>query len=82
MQRRRLPALFPLIADLGPTRALTVTFLIPAFGMLWGILFLDERITGLMALGCALIVSGTWLVARGGVRVRAAVPARTASRRA
>ena len=27
---------FRLIADVGPTRAMTVTFLMPAFGMLWG----------------------------------------------
>ena len=36
---------FRLIADVGPTRAMTVTFLMPAFGMLWGALFLDETIT-------------------------------------
>ena len=35
---------FRLIQDLGPTRALSVTFLIPVFGVLWGVLFLDERI--------------------------------------
>ena len=34
---------FKLIADVGPARALTVTFLIPLFGVLWGFLFLARR---------------------------------------
>ena len=53
---------FRLIADVGPTRALTVTFLMPAFGMLWGALLLDERITWVMLAGCGLILAGTALV--------------------
>ncbi len=53
---------FRLIADVGPTQALTVTFLMPAFGMLWGHLFLGEDVTMGMLLGCALIVGGTILV--------------------
>lgn len=52
---------FRLIADLGPTRALTVTFLVPAFGVLWGILFLHEPLTIGFAAGGALIVLGTML---------------------
>lgn len=55
---------FRLIADVGPTRALTVTFLIPVFGMLWGALFLGEAITPLMVVGCALVLAGTALVFR------------------
>jgi len=55
---------FRLIADVGPTRALTVTFLIPVFGMLWGTLFLGEAITPLMVVGCALVLAGTALVFR------------------
>jgi len=38
----------------------------PAFGMLWGALFLDEAITGAMIAGCALIVLGTALVVKRG----------------
>jgi drug/metabolite transporter (DMT)-like permease len=53
---------FRLIADVGPTRALTVTFLIPLFGMLWGALFLGEAITPVMAAGCALVLAGTALI--------------------
>jgi drug/metabolite transporter (DMT)-like permease len=53
---------FRLIADVGPTRAMTVTFLMPAFGMLWGRLFLDETITLPMLAGAASIVGGTAVV--------------------
>lgn len=62
---------FRLIATIGPARALTVTFLIPVFGLLWGLLFLGEPLTANGVLGCVLILSGTWIAARG-------APARTA----
>jgi drug/metabolite transporter (DMT)-like permease len=53
---------FRLIARLGAAKAITVTFLIPVFGVLWGALFLGETITGAMVLGCAVILLGTALV--------------------
>ena len=59
---------FRLIARLGPARAITVTFLIPAFGVLWGALFLGEAVTLAMLLGGAVIVLGTAL-ATGFVRL-------------
>ena len=34
---------FRLISDVGAVPALTVTFLIPVFGILWGTLFLGEH---------------------------------------
>lgn len=55
---------FRLIRDLGPTRALTVTFLMPAFGMLFGASFLGESITLPMLGGAALILLGTFAVLR------------------
>jgi drug/metabolite transporter (DMT)-like permease len=55
---------YRLIADVGPTRALTVAFLMPAFGMVWGALFLDETITWPMIAGCVLIIGGTGAVLR------------------
>jgi drug/metabolite transporter (DMT)-like permease len=55
---------FRLIADIGPSRALTVTFLIPLFGVLWGYLFLGEAITANMLAGGALILAGTALALR------------------
>ena len=36
---------FRLIAQLGAARAISVTFLIPLFGVLWGVVFLGESVT-------------------------------------
>jgi len=55
---------FRLIAMIGPARALTVTFLIPLFGVLWGYLFLGEPLALNTLAGCALILGGTWIAAR------------------
>ena len=52
---------FRLIAHLGPARAITVTFLLPLFGLLWGALFLGEAVTASMLVGCAVILVGTAL---------------------
>ncbi|CAJ0712095.1 hypothetical protein LMG6871_00315 [Ralstonia edaphis] len=52
---------FRLVAHVGPTRAVSVTFLIPVFGVLWGILFLGEQLTLNMVIGCAVILLGTSL---------------------
>lgn len=52
---------YRLIDRIGPSRAMTVTFLIPAFGMLWSALFLDETITPPMLMSTLAIVAGTWL---------------------
>jgi drug/metabolite transporter (DMT)-like permease len=52
---------FRLIARLGPARAVTVTFLVPAFGMLWGRVFLKEAVTWQMVVGTAVILVGTSL---------------------
>ncbi|MDO9071826.1 MAG: DMT family transporter [Rubrivivax sp.] len=52
---------FRLIAHAGATNAISVTFLIPGFAMLWGWLFLDERPTPAMLAGCAVILVGTAL---------------------
>jgi drug/metabolite transporter (DMT)-like permease len=53
--------LYRLIANIGPTRAITVTFLTPVFGVLWGMLFLNEEITADMLIGGAIILAGTSL---------------------
>ena len=52
---------FRLIANTGPTKAITVTYLIPLFAMLLGALVIDEPITGAMLVGCAVILLGTAL---------------------
>ncbi|MEL6383618.1 MAG: DMT family transporter [Cyanobacteria bacterium J06626_18] len=50
---------FRLINSVGSTRALTVTYLIPLFAILWGALFLKEAITVAMVMGGGLILLGT-----------------------
>ncbi len=52
---------FRLIARLGPSRAITVTFLVPLAAMLMGAAFLDEVVTTDMIIGCGLILLGTAL---------------------
>ncbi len=55
---------FRLIADIGATGALTVTYLIPVFGVAWGALFLGETISLPMLAGAALVIAGTVFVLR------------------
>ena len=55
---------FRLIEDVGPAGALTVTYLVPLFGMLWGALFLGEALTLFMLAGAALVILGTVFVLR------------------
>jgi drug/metabolite transporter (DMT)-like permease len=56
---------FRLIADVGATRALTVTYLMPAFALIWGALFLGEALPASALGGAVLILAGTFLVTRG-----------------
>ena len=53
---------FRLIADIGPVRSLTVTFLIPPFGVLWGVMFLGERLSAAHLYGGGLICLAVWFV--------------------
>ena len=55
---------FRLVTDIGATGALTVTYLIPVFGVLWGALFLGEALTLPMLAGGVLVILGTVLVLR------------------
>lgn len=52
---------FRLISHVGPAKAITVTYLVPVFGMLWGLIFLHEAITIDMLVACAVILLGTAL---------------------
>lgn len=52
---------FRLIAHLGPAKAMSVTYLIPVFGIFWGTLLLDESITKWMMIGCGFILTGVAL---------------------
>ncbi|GAC1543323.1 MAG: DMT family transporter [Ramlibacter sp.] len=52
---------FRLIQEAGPARVLTVTFVLPVFALLYGVLFLREAVTAWMLLCAAVIVGGTAL---------------------
>ena len=53
---------FRLVKDDGPASALSVTFLVPLFGIVWGHLFLEEAIGLNTLLGASLVIIGTILV--------------------
>ena len=64
---------FRLLRELGATGGMTVIFVVPVFGVLWGALFLDERIQLGTLLGGAGILISVWLITR--VPVKARTPA-------
>lgn len=64
---------FRLLADVGPIKAMMVTFLIPVFGVLWGWLLLDEKLSLAHAIGGGLVAAAIWLVAKPD-RSRGAAP--------
>jgi drug/metabolite transporter (DMT)-like permease len=57
---------FYLIVSAGPTRATMVTYLAPAFGMLWGAALLDESLGLANFLGFGLILASVGLVTGAG----------------
>ena len=59
---------FRLIENAGPPRALAVTFLVPVFAVLYGVLFLGESVTPWMA-GCAGVIVGGTALATGLLRL-------------
>ena len=59
---------FRLLAELGATGGMTVIFVVPVFGVLWGALFLDEAIHLATVLGGAVILLSVWLITRTPVR--------------
>jgi drug/metabolite transporter (DMT)-like permease len=52
---------FKIMAQVGPSKALTVTFLVPVFALFYGAVFLDEVITAWMLMCGAVILMGTAL---------------------
>jgi len=52
---------FELIKNIGPTRTVSVTLLIPIFGIFWGALLLDEPITWTIIVGTIVIITGAYL---------------------
>ena len=52
---------YRLLMRIGPSKALTCSFLIPVFGVLWGWLWLDEEVTLNVVLGGGVVLLGTAL---------------------
>jgi drug/metabolite transporter (DMT)-like permease len=52
---------FRLIANVGPANAITVTYLVPAFAVAWGTIFLGETLGPQTIAGCVVILLGTSL---------------------
>lgn len=52
---------FAIIASAGASRAILVTYLVPAFALVYGVVFLDETVTATALIGLALVLSGTAL---------------------
>lgn len=63
---------FYLIGSVGPTRATTVTYLVPVIGVALGVAILNEPLDWTLAAGGVLVVAGLWVV---NSRRRAARPA-------
>lgn len=60
---------FHIIEQAGPSRALTVTFLVPVFALAYGAFFLGEHITPWMV-GCGLVIVCGTALSTGLVRLR------------
>ncbi|EJL97597.1 MULTISPECIES: DMT family transporter [unclassified Pseudomonas] len=67
---------FRLLSSIGPVKSMTVTFMIPPFGVLWGALLLDEPLSMAHIYGGVLIALALWLVLKPAVVQPAEVPAR------
>lgn len=57
---------FRLIADIGPLRSLTVTFLIPPFAVLWGYLVLGETLSEGFGMGALIVCLAVWMIVSPG----------------
>jgi drug/metabolite transporter (DMT)-like permease len=53
---------FHLMVTVGPTSTLSVMFLVPVFGLLWGALFLKEPLTVGWLVGLGIILFSMWCV--------------------
>ena len=52
---------FRLIEAIGPAKTISVTYLIPVFGIMWGVIFLNETVTSWTFIGAGLIFTGVAL---------------------
>jgi drug/metabolite transporter (DMT)-like permease len=58
---------YELMTTVGPARTFVVTYLAPAFAVVYGATILDEEVTVATVAGLALIVGGSYLAAEGRV---------------
>lgn len=68
---------FKLIANIGPAKAITVAYLVPLFGIVWGVLFLQEHLSAQTIIGGLMILFGVALTT--GVLTRRRSKAQTAT---
>jgi drug/metabolite transporter (DMT)-like permease len=54
-----------LIAEIGPVKSTTITYVNPAVAIVAGVVVLGERVTIWTVIGFVLVLSGSWLVTRG-----------------
>jgi drug/metabolite transporter (DMT)-like permease len=64
---------FHIIEKAGPAKALTVTFLVPVFAMMYGAIFLNESISG-WTMGCGLVILAGTALSTGILRLRNLAP--------
>lgn len=53
---------FYLVKNIGPTKTASVTLLVPIFGIIWGVLFLDEQTTLSTYIGLMVVLMSIFLV--------------------
>jgi drug/metabolite transporter (DMT)-like permease len=56
---------YELMTTVGPARTFIVTYLAPAFAVVYGVALLDEGLTAFTIAGLVLIVGGSYLAAEG-----------------
>ena len=71
---------FGLLARVGATRTLSVTYLVPAFGILWSAIFLGERVHPGTVVGLLVILASVSLVTGTAAQLRSALVRRPAQR--
>jgi drug/metabolite transporter (DMT)-like permease len=72
---------FRLLVNIGPTRSLTVSFLVPVFATLWGAVFLGEPVGFTTVIGGGVILLATALVLELGQPLRGTISASPTSER-
>lgn len=59
-----------LVVSVGPARASLVSYIIPVFAVVFGVVLLGEHLTPGALAGIVLITAGSWLAAGGSLRTR------------